>query len=73
MPTNKLAAKLARIKETPIASPEVLAALQGKGDLPEDVSALARELEAAAAVVAGLRERLADVPPVATAGGSVLL
>ena len=73
MPTNKLAAKLARLKPAPIVADAVLAALQGRGDLPEDVSTLAHELEAAAAVVAGLRERLADVPPVATAGVVVLL
>ena len=68
-----LALKLLKLKETPLVPAAVLAALQGRGELPADVTQIARALEAEAAAVAQAREYLADVPPVATQTGPVLL
>ena len=73
-----LAAKLARLKPAPLVPaplvPDgILAALQGQGDLPDDVDALCNALGIEAAAVAGLRARLSDVPPAAAAQGCVLL
>lgn len=73
MPSQTLTAKLLKLKETPIVPDSILAALQGRGILPADVTALARELEAEAAAVTRARQALGDVPPVAAAGWSVLL
>jgi hypothetical protein len=68
-----LAAKLARLKLAPLVPDAILAALQGQGDLPDDVDALCNRLMTEAAAVAGLRARLADVPPTGSAKGCVLL
>ena len=73
MPRQTLSAKLLKLKEAPIVPDSILAALQGRGDLPSDVTALARELEAEAAAVTRARQSLGDVPPAAGAGGAMLL
>jgi hypothetical protein len=68
-----LAAKLLKLKPTPILDADILAALMGQGELPADVVQIARALEAEATAVAQARQALGDVPPVPVAGGPVLL
>lgn len=68
-----LAARLAKVKETPVVPAALLAALEGRGELPADLTGFARALEAEAEAVAELRERLADVPPARAPGESGLL
>ncbi len=69
-----LAARLSRLKPAPILDADILAALTTQADLPDDVAALARELETEAEAVGKVRELLADAPPVVNATqGSMLL
>lgn len=70
---TKVVTRLLKLKEAPIVPDSILAALQGRGTLPDDVTALARELETEAAAVTRARQALADVPPIAVAGGVALL
>jgi len=67
---QSIASRLLKLKPAPIATPAILKALSGDALDPD---ALVRDLTAQAETVIRAREALADVPPVITATGSVLL
>jgi hypothetical protein len=67
-----LAARFAKLKPVPILDADLIAALQGQGELPAGLTDLARQYAAEAAAVADLRARLADVPPVVMPAAVVL-
>lgn len=67
---QSLTAKLLKLTEVPVATDLVIKALRGEID---DVAPLVRALQAEAETVTKARQALADVPPVATQTGPVVL